>query len=134
MTDPDNPGVTIEVTIAAPVKAVWQSLRGPAWIRRWHGWHFDGLDQEIDTIYQNNVTGVQTGSCSRSTAVIGSSCPSGGRHAGPDCSGAARQESRVGRLLRRHHRGLDVVSAAAALRAGAAAWSRSTYRLLLRRT
>lgn len=30
MTDP----VVIEVTIAAPVETVWQSLRDPAWIRR----------------------------------------------------------------------------------------------------
>jgi len=51
MTDVQKDGVTIEVTVAAPVETVWHSLRDPAWIRRWHGWHFDGLDEEIELIY-----------------------------------------------------------------------------------
>lgn len=50
MTQPDSP-VTIEVTVAAPIDAVWHSLRDPAAIRRWHGWDFDGLDAEITEIY-----------------------------------------------------------------------------------
>lgn len=41
----------IEVTIAAPVQAVWASLRDPALIRRWHGWHSEGLDDEIALIF-----------------------------------------------------------------------------------
>lgn len=41
---------TIEVTIAAPVDTVWSYLRDPALVRRWHGWHFDGLDEEITWI------------------------------------------------------------------------------------
>ncbi|MGL5809055.1 MAG: SRPBCC family protein [Nocardioides sp.] len=41
----------IEVTIAAPVDAVWRALRDTETIRHWHGWEFDGLDQEIDLIY-----------------------------------------------------------------------------------
>ncbi|MFT4294857.1 MAG: hypothetical protein QM582_05525 [Micropruina sp.] len=48
MTD-DRP--VIEVTIAAPVEAVWASLRDPVLIRRWHGWHYDGLDEEIAMIF-----------------------------------------------------------------------------------
>ncbi|RZQ63017.1 SRPBCC family protein [Amycolatopsis suaedae] len=46
----------IEVTIAAPPDQVWQALRDPDLIRRWHGWHFDGLDAEIRTIFVDDVT------------------------------------------------------------------------------
>ncbi|MEU4834615.1 SRPBCC domain-containing protein [Streptosporangium sp. NPDC023615] len=46
----DEPFV-VDVTIAAPVGEVWDALRDPALIRRWHGWHFDGLDEEIEVIY-----------------------------------------------------------------------------------
>ena len=41
----------IEVTIAAPVEAVWASLRDPALVRRWHGWHAESLDEEIQVIF-----------------------------------------------------------------------------------
>lgn len=46
----------VEITIAAPIDEVWRSLRDPERLRRWHGWHFDGLDEEIDVIYRQNVT------------------------------------------------------------------------------
>ncbi|GAA4198576.1 hypothetical protein GCM10022252_49240 [Streptosporangium oxazolinicum] len=46
---------SIEVTIAVPVGDVWSALRDPELIRRWHGWHFDGLDKEIEVIYHQNV-------------------------------------------------------------------------------
>lgn len=45
----------VEVTIAAPVEDVWGALRDPERIRRWHGWHFDGLDKEIEVIYHQDV-------------------------------------------------------------------------------
>ena len=54
MTDEQPP--RIEVTIAAPVDAVWHALRDKNTIRHWHGWEFDGLDHEIDVIYFNHVT------------------------------------------------------------------------------
>ena len=41
----------IEVTIAAPVDAVWDALRDKDKIRHWHGWDYDGLDGEIDLIF-----------------------------------------------------------------------------------
>jgi hypothetical protein len=41
----------IEVTVAAPVATVWEHLRDPALISRWHGWDYDELDEEIDLIY-----------------------------------------------------------------------------------
>ncbi|MFT3832370.1 MAG: SRPBCC domain-containing protein [Micropruina sp.] len=44
-------GPIIEVTIAAPVEVVWPSLRDPALIRRWHGWHCAELDDEITMIF-----------------------------------------------------------------------------------
>ena len=47
MTDP----VIVEVTIAAPVDVVWSALRDPAELRRWFGWQYEGLDEEIRFIF-----------------------------------------------------------------------------------
>ena len=41
----------VEVTVAAPVGVVWQALRDPVQIRRWHGWEYDDLDEEIRQIF-----------------------------------------------------------------------------------
>ncbi|WP_370948213.1 SRPBCC domain-containing protein [Amycolatopsis sp. cg5] len=46
----------IEVTIAAPADEVWRAMRDPELIRRWHGWHLDSLDAEIQMIYVDEVT------------------------------------------------------------------------------
>ena len=49
----------VEMTIAAPFAVVWQALRDPGEIRRWHGWEYEadgGLDAEIDVIYRQGVT------------------------------------------------------------------------------
>jgi uncharacterized protein YndB with AHSA1/START domain len=44
----------IEVTVGAPVATVWESLRNPDLIRRWHGWHYgEDLDKEIQLIFGN---------------------------------------------------------------------------------
>jgi hypothetical protein len=51
---PDR-AVAVEITIAAPFSAVWNALRDPDEIRRWHGWEYDGLDDEIATIYLRDV-------------------------------------------------------------------------------
>jgi hypothetical protein len=51
--------VAVETTIAAPFATVWNALRDPAAIRRWHGWEYDdhgGLDGEIDVIFHQGVT------------------------------------------------------------------------------
>lgn len=53
--------VAVEVTIAAPIEVVWRALREAGEIRRWHGWEFDGLDEEIDTIYRSAVEEVADG-------------------------------------------------------------------------
>lgn len=46
----------IEVTVAAPVDAVWDALRDKDKIRQWHGWDYEGLDAEIDEIYLTQIT------------------------------------------------------------------------------
>lgn len=54
---PDNDDVpVIEVTIAAGADEVWRALRDPDLIRRWHGWQFDGLDDEVRLIYFDHAT------------------------------------------------------------------------------
>ncbi|GII89332.1 hypothetical protein Ssi03_73220 [Sphaerisporangium siamense] len=55
MTEP-TPPPRVEVTVAAPVEDVWAALRDPGLLRRWHGWHYDGLDDEIRQIYLTDVT------------------------------------------------------------------------------
>jgi uncharacterized protein YndB with AHSA1/START domain len=47
--------VVIEVTVSAPIATVWEHLRDPELIARWHGWDFDGLEGEIDFIYQEHA-------------------------------------------------------------------------------
>jgi hypothetical protein len=49
----------VEITIAAPLEAVWRALRDTAEIRRWHGWEFEGLDAEIDIIYGSGALASQ---------------------------------------------------------------------------
>jgi hypothetical protein len=54
---PDR-AVAVETTIAAPFAAVWEALRDPEEIRRWHGWDYEedgGLDGEIRIIYLDGV-------------------------------------------------------------------------------
>jgi uncharacterized protein YndB with AHSA1/START domain len=43
--------VIVEVEIAAPVDTVWRALREPTEIRRWFGWDYEGLDEEIRFIF-----------------------------------------------------------------------------------
>jgi uncharacterized protein YndB with AHSA1/START domain len=51
MSDP----VICEVVIAAPADAVWRALRELSEIRRWFGWDYDGLDEEIEYIFQSQA-------------------------------------------------------------------------------
>lgn len=53
MTSRTEQQVTIEVTVGAPVATVWESLRNPDLIKRWHGWHADELNKEIQLIFGN---------------------------------------------------------------------------------
>jgi uncharacterized protein YndB with AHSA1/START domain len=43
--------VLFEVVIAAPADTVWRALRDRTEIRRWFGWDYDGIDDEIDMIF-----------------------------------------------------------------------------------
>lgn len=43
--------VIVEVTLPAPVDTVWQALRDPTEVRRWFGWDYDGLDDEIHAMF-----------------------------------------------------------------------------------
>lgn len=52
MTEPLDYDPLIEVTLPAPVDVVWDHLRDPAKIRRWFGWEYEGLDDEIAFIFQ----------------------------------------------------------------------------------
>jgi hypothetical protein len=48
--------VIVEVAIAAPADVVWSAMRDPAEIRRWFGWDYEGLDDEITFIFVEQVT------------------------------------------------------------------------------
>lgn len=50
-----NEPVRIEVTLPAPFATVWRAFRDPAQIRRWHGWDYDGLEDEIRTIFDEET-------------------------------------------------------------------------------
>jgi hypothetical protein len=43
--------VVVEVVVAAPAAEVWRALREPDQLRRWFGWEYDGLVEEIDGIF-----------------------------------------------------------------------------------
>ena len=45
----------VEVTVDAPRDAVWRALTDPAEIRRWFGWDYEGLDDEIRFIFVDHA-------------------------------------------------------------------------------
>lgn len=51
MTSSDR--VLIEVVVAATVEDVWRALRDPAEVRRWFGWDYAGLEDEIELIFSS---------------------------------------------------------------------------------
>ena len=60
--------VLIEVVVAAPIEIVREALRDPAEIRRWFGWDYAGLDEEIALIFVRERLRRKTGASSGSTA------------------------------------------------------------------
>jgi uncharacterized protein YndB with AHSA1/START domain len=48
----------VEVAVDAPHDAVWRALTEPEEIRRWFGWDYDGLDEEIRFIFVQHATHV----------------------------------------------------------------------------
>ena len=51
MTESDNQRELLQVTVAAPIATVWRALKDPAEIRRWFGWEYEGLEDEIRMIF-----------------------------------------------------------------------------------
>lgn len=45
----------VKLTLPAPVDIVWPAFRDPAQIRRWHGWDYAGLDEEIRCIFEDET-------------------------------------------------------------------------------
>jgi hypothetical protein len=43
--------VLFEVVIAAPADTVWRALRDRTALRRWFGWDYEGIDDEIEMIF-----------------------------------------------------------------------------------
>ncbi len=46
----------VRIAIDAAAETVWTALREPHEIERWHGWHYDELEAEIDAIFLSDVT------------------------------------------------------------------------------
>lgn len=57
---PEQP-FELEIVVDAPTEVVWNVLRDPVEIRRWHGWHFDGLDEEIELVFGPKTTTSEEG-------------------------------------------------------------------------
>ncbi len=45
----------VEVVVHAAREAVWRALTDPAEVRRWFGWDYDGLDDEIRYIFVDHA-------------------------------------------------------------------------------
>lgn len=45
------PRPDFEMLLPRPMDAVWLAFRDPQLIRRWYGWEFDGLDEEIEALF-----------------------------------------------------------------------------------
>jgi len=48
----------VEVSIDAPPDAVWRAVSDPAEIRRWFGWEYSGLEEEIRFIFVDHARAV----------------------------------------------------------------------------
>ncbi|HEX3828519.1 MAG TPA: hypothetical protein VHV82_14740 [Sporichthyaceae bacterium] len=42
---------TFQIMLPRPMEAVWLAFRDPEFVRRWYGWEFDGLDEEIKALF-----------------------------------------------------------------------------------
>ncbi|WP_181784748.1 SRPBCC family protein [Pseudonocardia pini] len=50
-----EPTPRIEVTVSAPPDRAWAALRDRDLVHQWHGWQYDELGAEIDTIFFTDV-------------------------------------------------------------------------------
>jgi uncharacterized protein YndB with AHSA1/START domain len=55
MTDQPAKPFRIEVVVEAPRDVVWRALTDPGEIRRWFGWDYDGLEEEIRFIFVDHA-------------------------------------------------------------------------------
>jgi hypothetical protein len=46
----------IDVRLDAPVEEVWRHLREPVLVRRWFGWDYEGLEEEIEGIFGEHAS------------------------------------------------------------------------------
>ncbi|MGQ0846633.1 MAG: SRPBCC family protein [Sporichthyaceae bacterium] len=46
-----NPDTTFEMLLPRPVEAVWLTFRDPELVKRWYGWEFDGLEEEVKAFF-----------------------------------------------------------------------------------
>jgi uncharacterized protein YndB with AHSA1/START domain len=53
---PEMKPFVMEVTIDAPQDAVWRAVSDPAELRRWFGWEYPGLEEEIKMIFLDGTT------------------------------------------------------------------------------
>jgi hypothetical protein len=53
--------VRVEVTVPASRAEVWQAFRDPELIRRWHGWDYEGIEDEIKQIYSDGTSVIDDG-------------------------------------------------------------------------
>ena len=51
----------MEITLPAPVDTVWQAFRDPTVIRRWFGWDYEGLDDEIRVVFFDETDADEAG-------------------------------------------------------------------------
>ena len=45
----------IEVALPVPADEAWAHLREPALVRRWFGWDYDGLEREIEIVFDEEA-------------------------------------------------------------------------------
>lgn len=53
--------VRVRVPVAAPVATVWRALTQPEQLRRWFGWDYDGLEDEIEQIFRVGASVTEPG-------------------------------------------------------------------------
>jgi hypothetical protein len=56
MSEKPKQRVLVEVTIGAPIDAVWTAVRDPEQIAKWFGWDAETLKDEIDFIFLSHAT------------------------------------------------------------------------------
>jgi hypothetical protein len=52
---PESKPFRVEVVVRTPYVEVWRALTEPAQVRRWFGWDYAGLDDEIDMMFVANA-------------------------------------------------------------------------------